>query len=65
IRQVAADHLYTLICTNGFLEASDEESMAKVDLLLTETEWMCEDDGVKEARGKLAILVKSILLQSV
>ncbi|KAJ1875611.1 hypothetical protein LPJ57_004674, partial [Coemansia sp. RSA 486] len=65
IRQVAADHLYTLLCINGFLEVDDEDSMAEIDLLLTETEWMREDAGVKEARGKLTDLVKRILWQSV
>ncbi|KAJ2594837.1 hypothetical protein GGF39_004062 [Coemansia sp. RSA 1721] len=46
-------------------KVDDEDSMAEIDLLLTETEWMREDAGVKEARGKLTDLVKRILSQSV
>ncbi|KAJ1945476.1 hypothetical protein GGF37_001683, partial [Kickxella alabastrina] len=61
IRQVAADHLFTMLCINGFAEVDDEDSMAEIDRLLTETEWMRDDSGVKEARVDLVALVRKVL----
>ncbi|KAJ1896912.1 hypothetical protein LPJ66_003702 [Kickxella alabastrina] len=59
--QVAADHLFTMLCINGFAEVDDEGSMAEIDRLLTETEWMRDDSGVKEARVNLVALVRKVL----
>ncbi|KAJ2786765.1 hypothetical protein GGI15_001257 [Coemansia interrupta] len=67
IRQVAADHLYTMVCINMSFGAADgadssddgESRIAEIDALLTETEWVRDDNKVKGARARLVDLVKA------
>ncbi|KAJ2725958.1 hypothetical protein GGI07_000886 [Coemansia sp. Benny D115] len=61
IRQVAADQMYTMLCINGLAIQSDDESMEEIDRLLTDTEWMREDAGVKQARVSLARLAREVM----
>ncbi|KAJ2453713.1 hypothetical protein EV183_002012 [Coemansia sp. RSA 2336] len=56
IRQVAADHLFEVVCIHGAADMGDDG--AGIGSLLSETEWMQDTADVKEARSRLTKMIR-------
>ncbi|KAJ2671260.1 hypothetical protein IWW42_003522 [Coemansia sp. RSA 1085] len=55
-RQVAADHLFEVVCIHGAADMGDDG--AGIGSLLSETEWMQDTVDVKEARSRLTKMIR-------
>ncbi|KAJ2343500.1 hypothetical protein GGF43_005684, partial [Coemansia sp. RSA 2618] len=58
----AADHLFAALCIHGAVDVGDAGD--EIGRLLSETEWAQDSTGVKDARVRLAALVRPHLGQS-
>ncbi|KAJ1930099.1 hypothetical protein EC988_010058, partial [Linderina pennispora] len=64
IRQMAGDHLFTVLCINRNLSDDVDDAGleldAEIERLVTETDWLAGGDNAGAAHQRLAELVKHV-----